>query len=882
MNIDENDLLFNNTYIPNPELSGEVKSDFNEEFRKFYEKETSLKKERSLKDSLSMRSVKLDENNDNNSLMNTNKFETKPITASMKSTDTKRKTREVQTFVSVDSRDRDTLLFKKPNEFRIFLGKSFYNVKSIRLSSMEFPNTNAVINSNNNRIFWRNQEDITNDIIDPITNDYPIYDVELRIGSYVTTTLQTEIVKKTNVIRRRNRLGDAHFFIVSLDYETDIVSFTSLILNQLPNNPISTTVETGILTINAPKHGFNTGDNIFLVGAKTLAGIPTSSLNTSHVITVINENTFTIEITTKASQTLMGGGNTLNTGKRAPFQFLFGEKTKTIAPNTGYPFENSSELINTYIQRMDNFNQVIITTKDPHNFVQSFEFLGKTCNIIGSSTSPSIDGLNIITKVISTTSFLVSVSNRLVLESFNNGKIVFDNATMDIQSIFNFNTNTILVRSFTTHNYTPVNTETRIELFNTLSTPNLDGKSTIFTVFNETSFVIYGGLITDGRSSNSSKPIGNIPRNTPLKTNVLNVNNVTLSTNGKVLTITCPNHNLRLNDTFILNNVDTIPIISTTTLKILSIPDSNTIVTQVNLANLISTEFLNASISTGLFEISFPGHNFNKIVSIQNTTGMPAGQTIGNLLLVSTQLPHNFTDGTLVRLSNTNTIPVIDNSYNITKVTETSFTIPFSFPISSPGTNGIFWFNQEFYLYGSENIGEINNRFINGTKNVVRDIVDENTFTFYSQNVFAKSTEIGGGNSLYISSLMHGFNSVQTNTKNGVLNRSINLQGENYAFLCCPQLNTMMNTGNVRNIFARILLDQSPGAMVFSFLSNPKVFDTVPLDKLEALDFSVVNYDGTLYDFNDLDFSFTLEITEVIDATDNFNFSSKRGIIDTA
>jgi hypothetical protein len=89
-----------------------------------------------------------------------------------------------------------------------------------------------------------------------------------------------------------------------------------------------------------------------------------------------------------------------------------------------------------------------------------------------------------------------------------------------------------------------------------------------------------------------------------------------------------------------------------------------------------------------------------------------------------------------------------------------------------------------------------------------------------------------------------------------------------------------MNTGDVKNIFARITLDESPGTMVFSYLSNPKVFDTVPLNKLDELEFSIVNYDGTFYEFNDLDYSFTLQITEVIDVTDNFNMSSKRGIVD--
>jgi hypothetical protein len=198
----------------------------------------------------------------------------------------------------------------------------------------------------------------------------------------------------------------------------------------------------------------------------------------------------------------------------------------------------------------------------------------------------------------------------------------------------------------------------------------------------------------------------------------------------------------------------------------------------------------------------------------------------------------------------------------------------------SRGHNGIIGFDQDFYLYGAIGVGGISPTDINNKKYILRDILDENSFTFYNQNIFATSTASDGGNGLYISSLLHGFNGIQTNTKNNVLNRSINLQGENYAFLCCPQLATMMNTGNVKNIFARISLDQSPGSMVFSFLSNPKTFDTTPLDKLDELEFSIVNYDGTLYEFNDLDYSFTLQITEVIDITDNFNMSSRRGIVD--
>lgn len=91
----------------------------------------------------------------------------------------------------------------------------------------------------------------------------------------------------------------------------------------------------------------------------------------------------------------------------------------------------------------------------------------------------------------------------------------------------------------------------------------------------------------------------------------------------------------------------------------------------------------------------------------------------------------------------------------------------------------------------------------------------------------------------------------------------------------------MKNTGDVKDIFARITLDQSPGMMVFNFLSNPKQFDETPLNKLEELEFSMVNFDNSFYEFNDLDYSFVLEVIEIIDSDYSFNISSKRGINDT-
>lgn len=893
MDLDENDLLYSNTFIPMPELDNEITSEQNNEFKTFYEKEKSINEEARLRDSIekmSIRSIRLTEETDDQSIMNTNRFvkgspSIRSVNVSSVQQPQTRRTKEIITYVSIDSRDRDKLQYLKPSHFKIFLGKSFYNVKSIRLASIEFPNTNAVINGSNHNIYWKNYEDVTTDTINAITNMYPEYSVQLRIGSYVSSSLQTELTNKLATVKRKDSSGDYHYFIVSLDIDTDVVTFTSLILTQLSNNPIQTSVNTGVLEITAPSHGYSDGEYIYLVGVKALAGIQSSTLNTMHKITKINENLFRIEVNVKASDTLLGGGNTVKTGKIAPFKFLFGEKPYTVAPNIGYPLENSSDLNKTYIKAIANLYQASIVTTVPHNITNSD--LNNLCTISSSGTTPSVNGNRRITQVVSNTNFYIRLDNLLTLESYGSGQVTFNGQTFNIQSISNVNVNTILVSTFTPHNYTRSDINKVINLSNTTTTPSLDDTHIIYNVFEPTSLVIPGSIPSGGFS-----PPGGFTRNPGLdgslasynsiSTHIVYITNVVL--NLSTTTFTCIDHKLRVGDTIKIVNLLTTPTITNTIFTVFAVPNNNTIIINYKLTSLDSTSIINgtAYISTGLFHISFPTHGFNNIVSIQNTSGVPASG-VGSLIQVQTQLPHNFTTGKIVRLQNTNTTPIIDEGYTITVTGTDTFTIPYSFPLVSGGNSGIIGFDQNFYIYGSTDIGngnvksiEINNKLFS-----IREIIDEHNFSFYNTGVFPIKSESGGGNNIYISSLLHGFSGQQTNTKNSLLNRSINLQGENYAFLCCPQLSTMLNTGNVKNIFARISLDQSPGTMVFSYLSNPKVFETIPLNQLNELEFSILNYDGTEYEFNDLDYSFTLQITEVIDITDNFNLSSKRGIIDT-
>jgi hypothetical protein len=889
MDIDENDLLATNTFVPVPELKSEVSSENSYEFKRYYERERSLNEDRRLRDSIdrmSIRSINLTEENDDNNLANTNVFSKKNgsiKSGTVNNIEQKRRTREILTYVSIDSRNRDKVLYEKPSGFKIFLGKSFYNIKSIRLASIEFPNTNAVINTTNHAIYWTNQEDITLNRINAITQTYPEYYVQLRTGSYISTSLQIEMTNKLSSVKRRDKTGDYHYFIVTLDIDTDVVTFTSLILKQLSNNSLQTSENTSIIQVSLTDHGYNDGEIIYLQGVKTLAGIPSNTLNGPHKITKINNSIFQFEVNIKAAETLQGGGNTVKTGRIAPFKFLFGEKSTTIAPNIGFPLENSSDLIKTYIKSITNLYQATIITKTPHNLTN--DVLGSVCAISSSGTTPSVNGNKRITQILSSTSFTVLIDGVLLIESYNTGQITVSSITYDVLSISNTVSNTILVSTFGKHNYTTSNIGNSVTLYDTTTTPVLDDSYTIFNVFEDSSFVIPGSL-PEGGSSPPGGTIrdagldGYIPRNNPITTHTVLITDVTLGVS--TTTFTCPNHELKVGDVIKLENFKSIPSISLSNQIVFAIPNNDTIMLNITLSSYVNEDILlgKSFIKTGLTTVSFPYHGFNKVVSIQNTDGFPTGQTYGNLILVQTQLPHNYTDSEMVRLANTNTTPSIDGGYNITVKTSDTFTIPYSFPITSSGNSGVTSFNQDLYLYGVKYVGGMSPNNINNRLFTVRDIIDENTFTFYNKYDQASIDEQGGGNTVYVSSLLHGFNGSQINTKINVLNRSINLQGENYAFLCCPQLATMMNTGDIKNVFARISLDQSPGSMVFSYLSNPKIFDNVPLNQLNELEFSIINFDGTHYEFFDLDYSFTLEITEIVDVTDGFQVSSRRGIVD--
>jgi hypothetical protein len=93
--------------------------------------------------------------------------------------------------------------------------------------------------------------------------------------------------------------------------------------------------------------------------------------------------------------------------------------------------------------------------------------------------------------------------------------------------------------------------------------------------------------------------------------------------------------------------------------------------------------------------------------------------------------------------------------------------------------------------------------------------------------------------------------------------RKLDMTGENYFYICCPELATIENTDPVRDVFAIGRWFDNPGSVVFdSVVPTIKVFQN-PLT-LSSLHISIRKPDGHLVNFNGLDHSFTLELTELV------------------
>ncbi len=92
-------------------------------------------------------------------------------------------------YIAIDSRDRNNDLYSE-NNYIISLDEEYYNVASVELLSAEIPNSEYVINVNNNQIhFQETAAQVTAGTF---------FTAEIDIGNYTESEIATELVSKMN------------------------------------------------------------------------------------------------------------------------------------------------------------------------------------------------------------------------------------------------------------------------------------------------------------------------------------------------------------------------------------------------------------------------------------------------------------------------------------------------------------------------------------------------------------------------------------------------------------------------------------------------------------------------------------------------------------
>jgi len=113
--------------------------------------------------------------------------------------------------------------------------------------------------------------------------------------------------------------------------------------------------------------------------------------------------------------------------------------------------------------------------------------------------------------------------------------------------------------------------------------------------------------------------------------------------------------------------------------------------------------------------------------------------------------------------------------------------------------------------------------------------------------------------------------------KINIENNSIKMSGENYIVMIVNPLNQIESVSPVSKFFSKIILCDSPGNILFNtFVPTINHYED-PLHEVFQLDIEFRAPDGSLFDFNGCDHSFTLEFTVVADIPEGTGINANTG-----
>ncbi len=315
--------------------------------------------------------------------------------------------------------------FSSPNSYSIELPNTISNVVMVKLTSITIPNTakvfTNVIGSQNNKIYWQNQDDGDN-----------IYSASINPGNYAPTELQTAIQsailsvpKKyaTNTNQNTNYTNRTAM-AVSIDIPTNSVTFSAFkeAVLRKPIQDISPPIPTigdgtgsYILTISQSNHGLLPGDTVTFAGFVATEGIPASILNAIQtVVSVPNSNTYTIQVSdfnlSSGSRTASGGGFAAKALVPSAFRLLF-NYPDSIGKELGFRKVGQESAVTLYGTTVSNYDpydgEVVTQDVDGNKFVTDSS--GNISPLVPNSLK--LDGHDYILMVIKNFDNIINISN---------------------------------------------------------------------------------------------------------------------------------------------------------------------------------------------------------------------------------------------------------------------------------------------------------------------------------------------------------------------------------------------------------------------------------------------------------------------------------------
>jgi hypothetical protein len=379
-----------------------------------------------------------------------------------------------------------------------------------------------------------------------------------------------------------------------------------------------------------------------------------------------------------------------------------------------------------------------------------------------------------------------------------------------------------------------------------------------------------------------------------------------------------PNHGLSTSDIIKITNSTSNPSVNGThAVEIISDDQIRINVVQVIFTPGTSTvEYGDSIIITNSNSLPKIDGNY-RIINKKNITNISSGTTETTITIDNDQF--GWAIGDNIDIYGTDTTPVLSGAFEILQiVSSTEFKIALTTPLVTsgstgtvinnstfvirtnktlitPGNSGILGTEQDVILYRVESddlngytLGGMRINEINGVKFNIKSLIDTDNYLIKVIGTYATSTVTSGGNNVYVSTKNKGFYSMISNTVDSStdtnLARSINLAGEYYMYFTSPGITDkgtipriMSSSKAVDEIFAQLLLSESPGLMIYnSFVTAPFIFNPL-LPSIENMHFKTVTKGGFPFNYNNVDFAFTLQITEVIDRLDNSLVSSRTG-----